>query len=162
MITSPGWGSRFHVKGATVLLLMAGAPFLYSCAQRTAGPSSSPPRCSCTEPRHAHPPATPAGQARTENAARAPHPSGIIVKKPTPAELEELGVTAWETWSREPGDLPWTYEQQETCLFLEGEVTVETAKGAVNIGPGDLAIFPKGLECVWKIKKAVKKHYRFE
>ena len=31
----------------------------------------------------------------------------------------------------------------------------------VEFGPGDLVTFPEGLDCVWKISKPVKKHYKF-
>ena len=86
----------------------------------------------------------------------------IVVRKPSKEELKKLGVESWAIWEREPGPLPWTYESKETCYILAGEVTVEVGKERVSFGPGDLVIFPKGLSCVWKIKKAVKKHYLFE
>ena len=44
---------------------------------------------------------------------------------------------------------------------LEGEVTVEADGKKVDMRKGDLATFPKGLDCVWKVKQAVKKHYKF-
>ncbi|MFL0746439.1 MAG: cupin domain-containing protein, partial [Prochlorococcus sp.] len=54
-----------------------------------------------------------------------------------------------------------TYAEQETCLLLEGEVTVTPEQGEpVKFGAGDLVIFPSGMSCTWKIDKAVRKHYR--
>ena len=83
----------------------------------------------------------------------------IEVRKPTPEEEAEM--RSRDTWSKEPSEFPWHYDQQETCLVLEGEVTVETADESVSFGPGDYVVFPKGLDCTWKVKKAIRKHYRF-
>jgi len=83
----------------------------------------------------------------------------IEVRKPTPEEEAEMKT--WPTWSKEPSEFPWHYDQKETCLVLEGEVTVEAADETVSFGPGDCVIFPQGLECTWKVNKAIRKHYRF-
>jgi uncharacterized cupin superfamily protein len=32
---------------------------------------------------------------------------------------------------------------------------------AVEMGKGDLVTFPKGMSCTWKIRKNVRKHYKF-
>ena len=45
---------------------------------------------------------------------------------------------------------------------IEGEVTVKTPTGEVNIEPGDLVTFPKGLSCEWKVKKPIRKVYNFK
>jgi uncharacterized cupin superfamily protein len=39
-------------------------------------------------------------------------------------QLEQLGVQAWPIWSCRIFPFPWTYDKQETCLLLEGDVTV--------------------------------------
>jgi uncharacterized cupin superfamily protein len=31
----------------------------------------------------------------------------------------------------------------------------------VEVGQGDLVTFPQGMSCTWKIRKDVRKHYRF-
>ena len=50
----------------------------------------------------------------------------------------------------------------EECYLLEGEVVVESKDGKkVNFGKGDFVTFPKGLSCIWDIKKLVSKHYNF-
>lgn len=85
----------------------------------------------------------------------------VTVQKPTDADLKGLGVFSWPIWTKEVSTFHWTYDEQEICYFLEGEVVVTTKNGDVRFGKGDLVTFPKGLECVWDIKKAVKKHYRF-
>ncbi|MBI3986897.1 MAG: cupin domain-containing protein [Lentisphaerae bacterium] len=81
---------------------------------------------------------------------------------PSEQRLKELGVRQWPTWTKEPSTFPWTYDEPETCYFLEGDVTVTPDGGApVTLGQGDLVTFPSGLACAWTIRKPVKKHYRF-
>jgi uncharacterized cupin superfamily protein len=87
----------------------------------------------------------------------------IIERNPDPARLEALGVKRWPIWSKEVSDFPWTYDGQEICYFLEGEVTVTPEGGEpVTMGKGDLVTFPDGLSCRWRITKPVRKHYRLE
>ncbi|MEH2224949.1 cupin domain-containing protein [Nostoc sp.] len=77
--------------------------------------------------------------------------------------LNELGVLKWEIWNKEVSKFPWTYDSQETCYFLEGEALVTPDRGeAVQMGKGNLVIFPAGISCRWEITKDVKKHYYFE
>lgn len=84
----------------------------------------------------------------------------IIVRKPTAEEITT--AQAWPIWSHEPASFPWTYSEQETCLILQGSVTVTTHAGQeVHFGAGDFVIFPQGLSCTWNITEAVRKHYKF-
>lgn len=85
----------------------------------------------------------------------------IAVEKPTDSKLKELGVTKWPIWTKEVSTFDWYYDEKEVCYFLEGEVTVKTKDGETSFGRGDLVTFPQGLECVWQVKKSVKKHYKF-
>lgn len=85
----------------------------------------------------------------------------IIVRKPSQQELDQLGCTKWPIWECDPSSFDYEYDDRETCYILEGDVTVQTDKGAVHFGPGDLVIFPKGLTCVWTVVKKVRKHYQF-
>jgi len=93
---------------------------------------------------------------------------GIRVERGIPlAEAESMGMTSWPTWSCDASTFPWKYDQEETCYILEGEVEVvpmtPTGEGRpVKITAGDIAIFPKGLGCTWKVTKAVRKHYQFK
>jgi len=57
---------------------------------------------------------------------------------------------------------PWEYDTQETCLIIEGRALVKTAEGDVEFGEGDYIIFPRGLKCTWKIKKRIRKYYKFD
>ena len=85
-----------------------------------------------------------------------------VERNPSRERLEELGVFGWPIWEKEESEFPWTYDVSETCYFLEGEVEVTPEGGEpVHVGKGDLVTFPQGMRCVWKITKAVKKHYSF-
>ena len=76
--------------------------------------------------------------------------------------IEDLGITNWPIWTCDPSTFPWTYSEKETCLILEGDITVTPDGGEpVRFGVGDLVIFPEGMCCTWEVHKAVKKHYRF-
>jgi uncharacterized protein len=85
----------------------------------------------------------------------------VIVKKLTPEEIQKKGIRKWPVWTREISRFDHVYDGMEECLFLEGEVVIETGTGNVNIVPGDFVVFEDGLKCVWDIKKPVKKHYNF-
>jgi uncharacterized cupin superfamily protein len=87
----------------------------------------------------------------------------VKVEKPDSTRLEQLQVKRWPIWEKEESRFDWFYDQKEVCYFLEGKVEVELPDGTkVNIGKGDLASFPKGLQCTWHVLKKVKKHYNFE
>jgi len=81
---------------------------------------------------------------------------------PDPAQLQSLGVSSWPTWGCEISSFPWTYDEQESCLLLEGDVTVTPDGGEpVRFGAGDLVVFEQGLSCTWDVHALVRKHYRF-
>lgn len=85
----------------------------------------------------------------------------IKVEKLADEELKKRGVFDWSIWEKEVSKFDHHYSDQEQCYFLEGEVIIETDTGNVEIVKGDFVTFPKGLSCVWDIKKSVKKHYLF-
>ena len=85
-----------------------------------------------------------------------------IVHNPSQAELDQLGVSNWGIWEKEVSEFPWTYNEEETCYFLQGEVTVTPDGGEpVKMGKGDLVTFPAGMSCHWDILQSVRKHYIF-
>ena len=85
-----------------------------------------------------------------------------VVHNPSADQLQQLGVTDWPIWSCGVSCFPWTYDEQETCLLLEGDVTVTPDGGEpVRFGAGDLVTFAAGLSCSWDVHAAVRKHYRF-
>lgn len=83
----------------------------------------------------------------------------IVVKKPTNEEI--VFMKRQPTWGAKPSTFDWYYDQQEECLIIKGEVTVRYGDKSVNLKEGDYVIFPKGLFCVWEVKKEVLKHYVF-
>lgn len=86
---------------------------------------------------------------------------GITVERPSENKIRALNIKRWPIWKKEKSEFNWKYEERETCYVLEGEVAVITSEGIVTFGVGDLVTFPKGMECVWQIKKPVLKHYHF-
>ncbi len=83
----------------------------------------------------------------------------VIVRKPSDKEIATC--KSWPIWKCEASTFDWSYTETETCLIIEGRVTVKDDKYSVSFGPGDLVIFPKDLECTWQIHEAVKKYYNF-
>ena len=85
-----------------------------------------------------------------------------VIRNPEESELRKLGVRDWPIWTKEVSEFPWHYADPEICYFLEGDVVVTPEDGEpVEIGKGDLVSFPKGMSCTWKVRKDVKKHYKF-
>ncbi|MFA6028903.1 MAG: cupin domain-containing protein [Elusimicrobiota bacterium] len=87
--------------------------------------------------------------------------ASISVKKATEPEVRALGAKSWPIWTCEASTFDWHYDQKETCLILEGEVVVKAGSETASFGPGDLVVFPEGLDCVWQVVKPVRKHYKF-
>ncbi len=83
----------------------------------------------------------------------------VIVRKPN--EQEENMCRQWPLWRCDVSTFDWAYTEKETCLIVEGKVTVSSGKGSVSFGPGDLVIFPEDLECTWQVIEPVTKHYNF-
>lgn len=76
-------------------------------------------------------------------------------------EAKKLGIEDWSQWSSEVSNFDWYYEETETCYILEGEVIVTTSEERVHIREGMLVTFPKGLECVWDVRRPLRKKYIF-
>ena len=86
----------------------------------------------------------------------------IIVTQLDEEELKEMGVYSWSVWEHEEDKFDWYYSDTEYCYIIAGEVTITSEFESLTIKPGDFVEFPAGLECVWDIRSAIKKHYRFE
>ena len=84
----------------------------------------------------------------------------ILVKKPTDREIEAM--KSKPVWTCGVSEFDWHYDSEETCLIIEGEVTVKYGSKSVSFAAGDLVVFPQGLSCVWQVEKPVKKHYLFK
>ena len=85
-----------------------------------------------------------------------------VEKSPSEDKLKEMGVFDWQIWTKVVSEFSWSYDESETCYFLEGDVIVTPEGGdPVVMGKGDLVTFPKGMSCTWEIRKDVKKYYVF-
>ncbi len=82
------------------------------------------------------------------------------ISKPTDQQVAE--AQTWPIWEKEASVFPWQYGQSETCLILQGQVTVTNEDGEqFDFGAGDYVTFPQGMKCTWQINQDVKKHYKF-
>lgn len=76
-------------------------------------------------------------------------------------QINEKKIKTWPVWEKEISRFNYTYEEDEECYIIEGEFTVETDEGNLDLKPGDFVTFMTGLKCTWDIKKPVKKYYNF-
>ena len=85
----------------------------------------------------------------------------LVEHNPSPMKLEVMGVEDWPIWTKEVSTFKWSYDQTETCYFLEGEVVVTPDGGnPVQLREGDLVTFLADLSCTWEVRSQVRKHYR--
>lgn len=85
-----------------------------------------------------------------------------IEQNPDQSTLDKMGVRTWPIWTCDASEFPWTYDDKETCLILEGEVIVTPDGGeSITVKAGDLAVFPAGMSCRWNVVKPIRKHYQF-
>ena len=82
----------------------------------------------------------------------------VIVRKPT--DGEKIFMASQDIWESDVDRFDYHYDRHETCLLIEGQAVVEYQGGSVSFGAGDLAVFPKGLDCVWNVITPVKKYVR--
>ena len=85
----------------------------------------------------------------------------IEVVRLTKKDVSEKGVFSWPIWTCGISEFDWEYDQQESCLLLEGNVEVSSDIETVKFGSGDFVVFPRGLKCRWKVTSPVRKHYSF-
>ena len=85
----------------------------------------------------------------------------VIIQKLDESEIKERQIRKWPIWEKEVSRFNYVYDGDEECLILEGEIVIETSEENYTILPGDFVVFKDGLECIWDIKKPVKKHYNF-
>ena len=64
----------------------------------------------------------------------------ILVTSPCPENtVRELRIKSLPIWTCDVSSFNWTYKVKETCLLLEGEVTVRPEGGGhINFSAGDL------------------------
>jgi uncharacterized cupin superfamily protein len=89
------------------------------------------------------------------------------LEEATGAEMMTAGVTLWEdgdasagVWECSPGPSYWTLTTNEVIHLVAGRMTVQPDGGqAVEMGAGDVAVFPSGWAGVWTIHETVRKVY---
>jgi uncharacterized cupin superfamily protein len=67
--------------------------------------------------------------------------------------------TSWiVVWECTAGRFNWHYGEDETIVVISGEVFITNEKGEEKrLGPGDMAFFPAGSSCIWRVVDRVKK-----
>jgi uncharacterized cupin superfamily protein len=61
-------------------------------------------------------------------------------------------------WDCTPGTFNWKYVEDEMVCVLSGEVFISTADGVERrLGTGDMAFFPAGSSCTWRVTERVRK-----
>lgn len=64
-------------------------------------------------------------------------------------------ILAWECT---PGQFNWHYGEDETVAIIYGEVFIRTKNGPERrLGKGDMAFFPAGSSCTWRVTETVRK-----
>jgi len=67
--------------------------------------------------------------------------------------------TSWiMVWECTTGRFIWDYGVDETVVVVSGEVFITTGQGKEKrLGQGDLAFFPAGSSCEWRVNDRIKK-----
>lgn len=86
---------------------------------------------------------------------------GVIVTRPSAAELESMGLETWNEWTCPVSEFDWTYSDTEEAYVLEGSVEVTGPRDSVQVNAGDFVRFPKDFSCHWKVTSPIRKVYRF-
>ena len=61
-------------------------------------------------------------------------------------------------WECTPGSFVWHYGEDETVYIISGEVFISTGTGEERrLGEGDMAVFPGGISCNWRVTQPIKK-----
>lgn len=61
-------------------------------------------------------------------------------------------------WDCTPGTFKWHYDMDEAIVVISGEAFMINEKGEERrFGPGDLAFFPAGSSCTWRIQETLRK-----
>jgi uncharacterized protein len=67
-------------------------------------------------------------------------------------------TTSVVTWECTPGLFNWYYSVDETVCIISGEVFITTTNGTERrLGQGDMAFFPAGSSCKWRVTECVRK-----
>ena len=92
-----------------------------------------------------------------------PIPSEWILKGSPEARCKKLVRSRdWTShlvvWDCTPGSFKWNYSMDETIVIISGEAFMINDKGEERrFGPGDLAFFPAGSSCSWRVTQTLRK-----
>jgi uncharacterized cupin superfamily protein len=67
------------------------------------------------------------------------------------------GASCVMVWECTSGRFNWHYSEDETAVVISGEVFITTEKGERRLGQGDMAFFPAGSSCEWRVPDRVRK-----
>jgi len=112
----------------------------------------------------------------TETSPATPHLAAAAIavlddtgplEEATGHEMTTSGLTVWQdgtaeagVWECTPGPSRWVLDTHEVVLILAGRMTVTPDGGEpTKIGPGDLAVFPRGWSGTWDIHETIRKAY---
>ena len=59
--------------------------------------------------------------------------SKVIIEKLSNQEIAKRGINQWPIWTKEVSRFDWSYDSEEECQILEGEVIIETPKGIIPL-----------------------------
>ncbi|GAB1451987.1 hypothetical protein MASR2M47_20430 [Draconibacterium sp.] len=77
-------------------------------------------------------------------------------------ELKELGVKSWPIMEYDEEKFELYYDKTEQCYIISGEATIVSEFETITVKPGDFVTLPAGIECVWDVDSAIRKHYIVE
>lgn len=89
------------------------------------------------------------------------------LEEATGEPMQTAGHTLWQdgeqevgVWECTPGPSYWKLETHEFVHIVSGRMTVTPDGGeALDIGPGQTAVFPRGWAGTWQIHEKIRKVY---
>jgi uncharacterized cupin superfamily protein len=62
------------------------------------------------------------------------------------------------SWECTPGKFKWDYDEDEIVYVIHGRVFISTSDSVERcLGAGDVAFFPAGSSCIWRVTETVRK-----
>ncbi len=77
-------------------------------------------------------------------------------------ELKEIGVKSWPIMEFDEEKIELYYDKTEQCYIIAGEATIVSEFETITVKAGDFVTLPAGIECVWDVDSAIRKHYMVE
>jgi len=101
--------------------------------------------------------------AATADLDPAPITPGWILSGAPDARAKLLAISQDKTssivaWECTPGLFNWHYAEDESVCIISGEVYITSGDGAERrLGQGDMAFFPAGSSCTWRVTERIRK-----